>query len=299
MTTYYKLADVGDRTMRGTQWGVGVTHAATGDPAQGLHSDAYIHAYEHPLLAVFHDPIGNNFGSAAHLWEAESDDDEPVREGPISLGVRSLTTLRQIPLPQITTEQRVRYAILCGKAVYTAEEWVTWADNWLSGADRSRNSIDRAVAGIAGARPIALRLLSAAGFAGDTATYAAFSATYATNAADAADAGNAPKAAADAGDAANAAAHAAEHARRHADINLITIAMEAVSPMSPTLLPQANSSGRHTTKEILTARYLHDMSYADIAQTLGTTVGNVRVRCLRAREALRAALSAASAHEVS
>ena len=52
-------------------------------------------------------------------------------------------------------------------------------------------------------------------------------------------------------------------------------------------------------KEILTARYLHDMSYADIAQTLGTTVGNVRVRCLRAREALRAALSAASAQEVS
>src|SRR3990167_3431744 len=165
MTTYYKLADVGDLTMRGTQWGVGVTHAATGDPAQGLHSDAYIHAYEHPLLAVFHDPIGNNFGSAAHLWEAESDDDEPVREGPISLGVRSLTTLRQIPLPQITTEQRVRYAILCGKAVYTAEEWVTWADNWLSGADRSRNSIDRAVAGIAGARPIALRVLSAPGLA--------------------------------------------------------------------------------------------------------------------------------------
>ena len=45
------------------------------------------------------------------------------------------------------------------------------------------------------------------------------------------------------------------------------------------------------SREILAARYLHDMSYAQIAEMLGVSVGNVRVRCHRAREALRELLA--------
>jgi len=44
-------------------------------------------------------------------------------------------------------------------------------------------------------------------------------------------------------------------------------------------------------REILAARYLQDLSYAEIAETLGLTVNAVRVRCCRARQALREALS--------
>lgn len=144
MTIYYKLTNAQDETQGPTKWGVGVTHVATGDPVrQPLCSNAYIHAYEHPLLAVLHDPIGANFGPTAHLWEAESDD-EPLRDRQMKLGVRSLMTLRRIELPEVTTEQRVRYAILCGKAVYHEPSWTTWADNWLSGVDRGRSSADAA-----------------------------------------------------------------------------------------------------------------------------------------------------------
>ncbi|MBM3501129.1 MAG: sigma-70 family RNA polymerase sigma factor [Armatimonadetes bacterium] len=44
-------------------------------------------------------------------------------------------------------------------------------------------------------------------------------------------------------------------------------------------------------REILAARYLQDLSYAEIAGALGLTVNTVRVRCCRARQALRELLS--------
>ncbi len=43
-------------------------------------------------------------------------------------------------------------------------------------------------------------------------------------------------------------------------------------------------------REILAARYLQELDYKEIAQMLGITVNNVRVRCFRARQALREAL---------
>lgn len=40
-------------------------------------------------------------------------------------------------------------------------------------------------------------------------------------------------------------------------------------------------------REILTARYIAELSYSDIARMLDLTVNNVRVRCCRARQRLR------------
>ena len=40
-------------------------------------------------------------------------------------------------------------------------------------------------------------------------------------------------------------------------------------------------------REILAARYVQELSYAEIAETLGLQVSAVRVRCCRARERLR------------
>jgi len=45
------------------------------------------------------------------------------------------------------------------------------------------------------------------------------------------------------------------------------------------------------SREVLAARYLNDMSYAESAAMLGTTTGKVRVKCFRAREALRELLA--------
>ena len=43
-------------------------------------------------------------------------------------------------------------------------------------------------------------------------------------------------------------------------------------------------------REVLAARYLQEMDYEEIAQMLGITVTNARVRCFRAKQALRSAL---------
>ena len=142
--TLYKLADQSNQTENQTQWGEGVTHTTTGIPAK-LCSAGWLHAYEHPLLAVLLNPIHANF-LAPRLWLAEGKG-EVLREGQLKCGVKELTTIREIPLPVVTIEQRVRFAILCAKAVYRNKRWNAWADAWLSGEDRtgaSAWSADRA-----------------------------------------------------------------------------------------------------------------------------------------------------------
>lgn len=137
--TVYKLTDENGQTYAGTQWGPGITHTAAGNESQSLCSDAWIHAYESPLLAVLFNPIHANFQNPI-LWEAEGVIGK--RDGQLKCGCRTLTTIRQIPLPVITIEQMVKFAIYCGLEVYENEDFVTWANNWLNGSDRTAAAAD-------------------------------------------------------------------------------------------------------------------------------------------------------------
>ena len=140
MTKYYKLTDRNNKTMNHTQWGPGVTHRTNGEGE--LCGPGWLHCYEHPLLAVLLNPIHSNF-QTPKLWEAAGEGDI-LKEGQLKLGVTALTTLREIPLPVVTTEQRVRFAILCAKRVCSDPAWSKWADRWLSGEDRSKESAESA-----------------------------------------------------------------------------------------------------------------------------------------------------------
>ena len=62
MATLYKLTDARGYTRRFTHWGEGITHTAQGKGTNMCSPDV-IHAYEHPLLAVFMNPIHRNFQS--------------------------------------------------------------------------------------------------------------------------------------------------------------------------------------------------------------------------------------------
>ena len=132
MAKLYKLTDENGRTRGGTQWGPGVTHGGTGEG--GLCGPGWVHAYEHPLIAVLLNPIHADFAHP-RLWEAEGE--IALRDGQLKCGCLSLTTVREIPLPVVTTEMRVRFAILCAKRVCNDVEWNLWADKWLSGEDRT------------------------------------------------------------------------------------------------------------------------------------------------------------------
>jgi hypothetical protein len=118
-----------------TTWAVGEWVEATGNPNQGLCSDAYIHWYSDPLLAVLLNPIHANIPNP-RLWEVETSGDERT-DGVLKGGSRCVRLIREISIPRITTEQRIRFAILCAKRVYDDVEWNKWADDWLSGQNRT------------------------------------------------------------------------------------------------------------------------------------------------------------------
>ena len=142
MAKIYKLTDENGKTgvkfKKMLQWGVGVTHTAKGEGTRLCTADV-IHAYENPLIAVFMNPIHRK-SAASLLWEAEGE--VVVRAGQTQCGVKTLTTLREIPMLEITLEQRVRFAILCALEVYKEEAFACWAQKWLSDEDRSAEAAE-------------------------------------------------------------------------------------------------------------------------------------------------------------
>lgn len=139
MTILYKLTRQDNTTSGGNTalaWGNNVSHTAKGSGTK-LCSPDVIHAYTHPLLAVLLNPVHADYENPK-LWRCEGEviaDDHGLK-----VGVKTLTTIEEIPLPVVTTEQRVKFAILCAKQGCKDEKWNAWADKWLSGEDRSAGS---------------------------------------------------------------------------------------------------------------------------------------------------------------
>ena len=133
MQTLYKLTDENGRTQNYTQWDEGISHTAAGEGTKLCTGDV-IHAYECPLVAVFMNPSHANYKNPI-LWEAEGV--IVAREGQLKCGVKTLTTLRKLDLPTISTQERIEIAIRCALKVYSKRPFVDWADKWLAGTDRS------------------------------------------------------------------------------------------------------------------------------------------------------------------
>ena len=164
----YKLTDANAQTHNGCQWGEGVTHEGTGEV--DLCGPGWIHAYTDPLLAVLLNPIHADFASP-RLWECEG---EVVKNDcGLKVGCKSLTTLRDILLPEVTTEQHIHFAVLCARAVCHDEGWNAWAGQWLSGEDRSARAAWAAWAAAWAAWAAAWAAWAAAAWAAMEATWAA------------------------------------------------------------------------------------------------------------------------------
>src|SRR5262245_43735323 len=103
----YKLTRQNLTTYGGFQWEIGKTYKTSGE--DDLCSGGWLHFYEHPLLAVFHNPIHANY-SNPRLFEAKIGQ-KIKKDCQLKAGTTSLTLLNEIPIPEVTTEQRIRYAI--------------------------------------------------------------------------------------------------------------------------------------------------------------------------------------------
>ncbi len=236
MVTLYKLTNKNCETQNNTKWGEGITNNTDG--IGELCSSGWIHAYLSPELAILLNPIHANFSNPI-LWEAEGEVGKT--DGQLKVGCKSLTTIRKLSTPVISTEQKIKFAILCAKAVYNEPKFIGWADNWLSGSDRSKSTAQAAEAATWTARAAA-RTAEAAAQAAEAATWmaraaeeakwTARAAAQAAQAAQAAEAATWTARAAEAAEAkwtAEAAARAAEAAARAAKpLDLIAITKEAL-----------------------------------------------------------------------
>lgn len=180
----YKLTTQDMKTRAGKSnevtWEVGKWVEATGDIGDGLCSDAYIHWYEgSPELAILLNPIHANI-KKPRCWEVECGGEEAMDHG-LKGGSRRVRLVREVPVPEITIEHKVRFAILCAKETCGDPAWNQWADRWLSGEDRSERA-SRAAAGAA-TRAAREAAESAAWTAIEAARAAAGAATGATHAA--------------------------------------------------------------------------------------------------------------------
>lgn len=133
MQTRYKLTTPEMQTHMGCEWTIGEWKEA---PGKGLLcSSGWIHCYDSTLLAVLMNPIHANFRSP-RLFECESDGLELDDSG-LKRGVQRLRLIRELQIPKPSRNQRLRFGILCALKINASNAFERWAQDWLSGKDRT------------------------------------------------------------------------------------------------------------------------------------------------------------------
>ena len=171
MTTCYKLTNNVHKTQNNTSWGEGITRELPIRKKYCLCSDDVILAYPSPELAALMDVIHGGYLPHGILWKCEG---EKVVSDGTKISCRVLTTLEQIRVPLYTPNQRIAFGILCAQHVCEYPDWNAWANEWLSGEDRSEKSARAARA--------AAHAAARAAYAADYAAYTAYAADYAAHA---------------------------------------------------------------------------------------------------------------------
>jgi hypothetical protein len=140
----YKLVTQDWLTLTGqrneTDWSTLEWREATGTGDRPC-TDAFIHYYHHPLIAVYSNPIHVAIPDP-RLIEIEIDR-EHGNDG-LKGWCKRARMVREIGVPQMTTAQRVRAAIYIAQTVCDDSAWHRWADDWLSGRDRSLEAAELA-----------------------------------------------------------------------------------------------------------------------------------------------------------
>jgi hypothetical protein len=132
MTTIYKLTDQDMRTHNGFQWTLNKEETASGEG--NLCGPGFLHAYTDPLLAILLNPIHADIKSP-RLFKGTGTVSKT--DNGLKIGCTKITLTEEMELPVVTTNQRIAFGILCAKQVYNNQAWNHWADNWMSGKDRT------------------------------------------------------------------------------------------------------------------------------------------------------------------
>jgi hypothetical protein len=218
MQKYYKLLSQEMTSHNGTKWEINKPITIL-KPGIRMCTDQVLHCYNHPLLASFLNPIHARIKNPRLFLISV---DEIVNNDGLKFASKSQTLLEEIPYIDISLEKRIEIGIKIAKTVCKDESWNEWADKWLNGTDRSRESAyDAAVDADAA-------YYYAAVYAGDYAANPA-AAYYAANAAAANAAADADADAAVYYAAADAAAYAADADKTIFNEKLIEIVESVVN----------------------------------------------------------------------
>ena len=136
MKIAYKLIDSEMRTCYEFQWELGKWYETTGEGV--LCSPGWFHFYNDPLVGLFLNPTHANIKNP-RLFRTEVEG-KFLDDNGLKCGYSRAKLVEELPVPQISLVQRIRFAILCTKEVYKGKEWNKWANNWLSGKDRTINA---------------------------------------------------------------------------------------------------------------------------------------------------------------
>jgi len=136
MKIAYKLTNSKMRTYNGFQWELGKWYKTTGKG--DLCSPGWLHFYSDPLIGLFLNPIHANIKNP-RLFRAEVKG-KGLDDNETKCGYSRARLIEELPVPQISPVQRVRFAIFYAKKMYKGKGWNKWADNWLSGKDRTEES---------------------------------------------------------------------------------------------------------------------------------------------------------------
>ena len=169
----YKLPDQEMMTYDNCKWEIGQPKTTTGKG--NLCSPGFLHYYHSPLLAILLNIKHSNF-SNPRLFEVKALGNHLNDKG-LKGGCTKMTIIKELPIPQITINQRIAFGILCSLQVYSEKSYIEWAYNWLNNIDRSNKIIHfSTITNIAAAYAASYTADAAAAYTANAAVYAAYAA---------------------------------------------------------------------------------------------------------------------------
>ena len=133
--TCYKLTTQDLTTHRGYQWTLGEWSETSGEGE--LCGPGFLHAYSDPYLAAFMNPHHADI-ECPRFFRAEGR--KKLDDRGMKCGYSQMRIMEELPAIEPTLEQKVEFGIRCALAVCSDEKFVKWANEWLSGEDRTESS---------------------------------------------------------------------------------------------------------------------------------------------------------------
>ena len=135
MAYAYKLLSQEMTSRNNTKWEIGKAIEISKEfSGNELCSNQLLHCYASPEIAVFMNPAHANI-SEPRLFRIRCS--KIIADDGTKQGCKKQTLLKELNLPEISIEQRIKIAILCAAEVYKEPNFLFWAEDWNTGKDRT------------------------------------------------------------------------------------------------------------------------------------------------------------------